>query len=105
MKKRAKEVADECKKGIKKDSPKRTGAYSKDWVSVKEYEDSNNIRYRIKNKKHYQLTHLLEYGHNQKGAIKGGRVEGKAHIKPNEEIAKKKFLKGLQEDINEAKGN
>lgn len=102
VKKRSKKVANKAKKNIAKDSPKDTGAYADDWENHKEFENVNGVRYRIRNKKHYQLTHLLENGHAKRN---GGRVEGIPHIRPNEEIAILELTEGIKEDIkNSGKG-
>lgn len=88
----AKEAADE----LKQKSPKRTGAYGKDWTSKKAYEDSRSKRATVYNKKRYRLTHLLEYGHALRG---GGRVDPRPHIKEIEEKAIKDFEARIKEGI------
>ena len=90
------DVSQELVENIKNDSPKKTGKYAKGWTSKVEYEDKNNKRVRVYNKTDYQLTHLLEYGHAKAG---GGRVEGKAHIRPNEEKAIKQLEKKIEEAV------
>lgn len=82
------EVAEETVKELKQTSPKRTGAYAKDWANKKAYEDTRSKRKTVYNKGHYQLTHLLEFGHAKRG---GGRVAAVPHIKAAEENALKKF--------------
>lgn len=82
------EVAAATVNELKQTSPKRTGAYAKDWANKKAYEDTRSKRKTVYNKKHYQLTHLLEYGHAKRG---GGRVDPKPHIKAAEEKAAKEF--------------
>jgi len=61
-----------------------TGAYIKDWA-VKEVKPRNGFSsstWVVHNKKHYQLTHLLEKGHAKRN---GGRTKAIPHIKPAEE--------------------
>lgn len=65
----------------------RTGQYTSSWdVCQRSFRDSSIkglIGYSVYNRDHYQLTHLLEKGHQIK---KGGRAVGKAkafvHIAP-----------------------
>jgi hypothetical protein len=92
------DVSAEMRESIKEDSPKLTGDYKKEWRTKVEYENKNNIRLRTFNAKKGSLTHLLEYGHVK---IKGGRVEGKPHIKPNEEKARQELLKRIEKVVQE----
>ena len=69
---------------IREDSPVgKTKEYKKGWTR-KKFKGS----YVVYNKSKPYLTHLLELGHAKRN---GGRVEGKPHIKPNEEIAIRDF--------------
>lgn len=92
-----KQVAKECVKDIKKNAPKDTGAYKKGWKVKVAYESEDDIRVVIHNRKHYQLTHLLEHGHAKVG---GGRVDGKPHIRPAEQRAEEKLLQRVRVNIS-----
>ena len=83
-------------KQLKQTSPKRYGKYANSWAlqTNKEVGQPNSII--IHNKKYYQLTHLLEHGHAKKG---GGRVEGKPHIRPAEEMVIQEFMAEVEEAI------
>ena len=87
-----KKVAKEAVKELKATSPKKTGAYAKSWTEKESVKGENVSKRVIYNKDHYQLTHLLENGHAK---VKGGRVEGRPHIRPAEE----KAIKNLEEEI------
>lgn len=89
LKEEVKTVAKECAKDIKNNAPEDTGDYKKGWKAKLAYENSNDIRMVVYNSKKPQIAHLLEYGHAKVG---GGRVEGKAHIRPAEERAEKKLM-------------
>lgn len=96
VKEEAKADAEELKNAIAKDAKNKfggSGRYAKGWKSVKAYESDLDIRYVVKNKTDWQLTHLLEYGHAKWlwGKNTGGRVEGRAHIRPNADRIVKKF--------------
>jgi len=91
-----KDVSKEMTDNIKRDSPKQHGKYAKGWRSKIEYEDKDNIRIRTYNATDYQISHLLEYGHAKTG---GGRVEGKPHIRPNEEKAKNGLLERIEKVV------
>lgn len=84
-------------KQLRETSPKRTGAYAKSWTMTTEKEFGQPHK-RIVHAKapHYRLTHLLEYGHAKVG---GGRVEGKPHIRPAEEMVIQDFVAEVEEAI------
>ena len=85
-------------------SPKKTGAYAADWMmeAIRGRGGSRQIGafsingYRVRNAHHYQLTHLLEYGH---GKVNGGRTKKFEHIKPVEERGIQTFSKMIKQGI------
>lgn len=84
-------------KQLRQTSPKRTGEYAKSWTMTTEKEVGQPHRRIIHVKApHYRLTHLLEYGHAKVG---GGRVEGKPHIRPAEEMVIQEFVREVEEAI------
>lgn len=97
------DVAKEAINKLKKTSPKNTkgkkrGHYAKSWTvdkkSKKQY--AQTIIYN----KDYQLTHLLENGHN---IVKGGSVVGyspaQVHIKPVEEWVNKEMVERIEKEL------
>ena len=98
-------VAKEAVKKLKKTSPKasRNGGhrhYADDWT-VDNESKKKYARYIIKNKQ-YQLTHLLENGHDVVShGKKAGHVGGRPHIKPVEEWCKAEVEKRLREELKQ----
>jgi len=90
-------IGKEAVKQLRQTSPKKTGKYSKSWTMSTEKEIGQPHK-RIVHVKapHYRLTHLLEYGHAKVG---GGRVEGRPHIRPAEEMVIEEFVKEVEEAI------
>ena len=84
-------------KQLKQTSPKRYGDYAKSWT-MKTEPEVGQPHTRIIHAKapHYRLTHLLEHGHAKRG---GGRVEGRPHIRPAEEMVIKEFVAEVEEAI------
>lgn len=87
-----KEAAKEAAKTLKNGGPykNRTGAYAKDWTARQRKKTKSVVQtqgytvYNIYNKDHFQLTHLLEYGHQSRN---GGRTKAFSHIAPlNDQI-------------------
>ncbi len=90
-------VGKEAVKQLKQTSPKKTGKYAKSWTMTTEKEFGQPHRRIIHAKApHYRLTHLLEHGHAKVG---GGRVEGRPHIRPAEEMVIEEFVKEVEEAI------
>ena len=77
------EAAQTTQKEVRANAPKDTGAYSKSWAVKKISETPNSISVVVHSKGKYQMTHLLEFGHAKRN---GGRVPGKVHIAPAEEV-------------------
>jgi len=96
------ETTDQLKKQIKADSPKRTGAYRRGWVSKTISEQRGNKAMLIYNRKR-GLPHLLESGHkfNHFDRFKepDGHIKGQPHIYDNVGQAKEKYLKKVEEII------
>ena len=92
MKAAVKKAGTTVKKEIQATAPKDTGAYSKSWSVKNTKETSNALEVTVYSRTRYQLAHLLEFGHAKRG---GGRVAGRAHIAPAEEVG----IKELEAEI------
>ena len=90
-------VGKEAVKRLKQTSPKRYGKYAKSWTMTTEKAIGQpDLRIIHAKAPHYRLTHLLEHGHAKRG---GGRVEGKPHIRPAEEMVIQEFVAEVEEAI------
>lgn len=74
---------------------KNTGNYASGWA-VKSKKYSNGYYKVIWNRKAYQLTHLLEFGHATRN---GGRTKAQPHIRPTEEKYRTRFTESLERRI------
>lgn len=97
MKKAVKAASKTVKKEIQAGAPQKSGAYSKSWAVKTVRETANSLEQTVHSKKRYQLAHLLEHGHAKRG---GGRVSGKAHIAPAEQMG----IEQLEDAIEKALG-
>ena len=97
MKKAVKAASKTVKKEIQAGAPQKSGAYSKSWAVKTVRETANNLEQTVHSKNRYQLAHLLEHGHAKRG---GGRVSGKAHIAPAEQMG----IEQLEDAIEKALG-
>lgn len=88
------EVAKEGVNELKSRSPKKSGKYAKDWTTKR---DGSKII--IHNRKHYQLTHLLEKGHATRN---GGRTKAMPHIAPVEQEVIKNYETKVKKAIEDA---
>ena len=84
-----------AKSELRSISPKNTGNYASGWA-VKSKKYSNGYYKVIWNRKAYQLTHLLEFGHATRS---GGRTKAQPHIRPTEEKYKTRFTENLERRI------
>lgn len=96
MKEAVDKAAKQAVNELKTSSPKRTGAYAKDWAAKKDRK-ANKWAYGkvVYNKKHYRLTHLLEKGHRK---VNGGMVAARPHIAKVEEQAINTLVEGIKDD-------
>lgn len=72
------EIADECAKDLRKNSPKDDGEYASGWT----VEHKGDL-HRVYNAKKPQLTHILEKGTSPRKTKDGkstGRVKARPHI-------------------------
>ncbi|MBQ2412196.1 MAG: HK97 gp10 family phage protein [Anaerotignum sp.] len=90
-----KEAGKTVKKEIEMSAPKDTGDYSKSWAVKNVRETASSLEVAVHSKSHYQLAHLLEFGHAKRG---GGRVSGKVHIAS----AEAKGIEQFETDIEKA---
>lgn len=95
VKKSVKKAGNTVRKEIQEHAPKNSGTYSKSWSVNNTKETANSLEVTVYSRNRYQLAHLLEFGHAKRG---GGRVSGKAHIAPAEELG----MKQLESDIEKA---
>lgn len=97
-------VAKEAIKKLKANSPRnpKNGGhkhYADDW-KVDNESRKRFARFIIKNKQ-YQLTHLLENGHDiVSHGKKAGHAKGQPHIKPVEEWANKEVERRIRRELS-----
>ena len=98
-----KAVAKETAKDLKQRS-KATFAGGRDYAAgwrVKSEESRNSTKQIIHNPKHYQLTHLLEKGHDTFNQFGGPykRTPAHRHIAPAEEEGVRKLLERMRSKL------
>ena len=72
--------------------------YNMSWDSKRADSKKGGFGVVIYNKKHYQLTHLLENGH---ALANGGRAQAFPHIAPVAEEAERNLLENVKRYINQ----
>ena len=97
--KASKQAAQELKatSPVRHDGYKRKhppGSYAKSWTVQKDSNVLGVTQFTVKNAKHYQLTHLLEFGHID--PFTGKRVGVTPHIAKVNDTATKTFLEEVE---------
>ena len=92
----AKESARQLRQTSPQGTGRNKGAYAKSWT-VKKQKDKNGLYTLIvHNKDHYQLTHLLEYGH---AMPQGGRTKAQPHIAPVNDWAANEVVRRIEGNL------
>ena len=89
------ETGDTVRDEIRRNAPKDTGRYARSWTVKKTKETSQSLTVTVHSKDHYQLAHLLEFGHAKRG---GGRVAAQPHMGQAEEHG----IEQLEEKLRKA---
>jgi len=78
----------------------RTGKYNRGWT-VKTTKGRNFVECIIHNKDHYQLTHLLERGHDivDRNGHHKGRVRAYKHIEPVDKKRTREYERNVEQII------
>lgn len=94
-------TAKESVQRLKQTSPvgrgKNAGEYAKSWSIKRENDKQKGLATVIvRNKNHYQLTHLLEYGH---ALPQGGRTKAQPHIAPVNDWAANEVVRRIEGNL------
>lgn len=98
LKKAVRSAGNTVKKEIRENALKRTGAYGKSWAVKVSKETSNSLEVTVYSRNRYWLAHLLEFGHAKRG---GGRVAGRSHIAPAEDVGVKKLETEIERSLGD----
>lgn len=94
MKIAVQKAAKTAKKEVEARAPKKTGKYSKSFVTQKTNERTYAVEYTVWSPTDYRRVHLLEKGHAKRG---GGRTRAFPHMEPAEQVAAEQLEKDITE--------
>lgn len=98
-------TAEQCRKDIMNNASSIGGTYAKSWKKKLVYSSAKENRYTVYSTK-YQLTHLLEYGHEKwlwgyyTGSKVGPAANGGPHIRPAEAKAETNLINELKRKLS-----
>lgn len=98
MKQAVTKTANAVKNAIKQEAPRDTERYKNSWATKKTASKRHKTAVTVYSKNRYQLTHLLENGHELKDRYgnKIGDVKEIPHIAPATENAEKELMYQLR---------
>lgn len=97
MKECVTETSKSVKKEIQENAPVRTGKYKKSWAAKKVKENANSLTMVVHSRDRYQIAHLLEHGHANRG---GGRVAAIPHIAPAEQRGAEELVSRIERGLS-----
>ena len=91
-----KETAKESANELKKSGTFKGNEYRRSWSSKTKPTKRLSVGYVVYNKEHYQLTHLLEFGHVKQN---GGRTRAFPHIAPVNDKVEERVINKLERKL------
>lgn len=94
-----KKHGEKCKELVMQNSPVRRGKYKAGWRTTEDRDYLGNTSVVVWNETDWQLTHLIENGHeikNSKGGTGYGRTHANNHIQRSYKAVKNGFVRDME---------